>query len=104
VSVVYQQEIERFWFLAEQNNHDWRTATMSQQIFLFQHVSWLRRLLGLSRRERDPGKVFGETTISGYTVLDTDKLVASDNFEEKLNEFARDNLSGHTNSKPSKAI
>jgi hypothetical protein len=61
---------------------------------------WYKKIFGAGLHDADEGPVLGQTTANGYTVLDADKLVASDHFEEKLQNFVRErnfHSNGHSN-------
>ena len=51
----------------------------------------LRKLLGMPNKRRNGRKTFATTNTEGYTILDTDKLAASEKFQkdaERLKAFA----------------
>jgi hypothetical protein len=54
---------------------------MSRPFFL-RYVPWLRRLLGIPTGPRYGQETFATTNSQGYTVLDTDKLLASEKFQK----------------------
>jgi hypothetical protein len=63
-------------------------------------VSLRRKLLGIPTEPRDGQETFATTNYQGYTVLDTEKLLASEKFQkttDRLKAFAADNKLGSVN-------